>query len=260
MSTVNTAQEAPNAIQEQVAYADTCRLLALFLQIPNQELFSGLGSSRVRDDMEAIFFELGWERQEFQPILEVFNRIAADIQEGKDTLSELRSEYTRLFNHPKKPVVLLYEGAFLEGEAPSKVSPPHVSKNKAIAPKFQKELGKLEASSLLFVNRAALDAERCYRQAGLKRAADMNVPADCMYTEMAFMDFLHTQKAKALLEDDQTRITEIDAHLAEFTHLHLKKWAKVFFRKCQDESRHKLYQATGTLGGLLMDKVLMQQS
>jgi TorA maturation chaperone TorD len=160
------------------------------------------------------------------------------IVSGDFKYTHLRQEYTRLFNDPKNPAIGFYEGTFVNRK--------------------YEDLGKpAPDNSALFINQAALDADRQYKRAGVKRnIATANIPGDCMLTEMAFMQHLLQIKSQALLDGDTERKREVDGWLNEFKRLHLKVWMHDFFAKCVQISTQEYFHALGLLGQALADRTL----
>ncbi|MEM5816586.1 MAG: molecular chaperone TorD family protein, partial [Desulfitobacterium hafniense] len=142
-------------------------------------------------------------------------------------------DYKRLFTQPKQQAVGIYETMFL----------------------YQPEEGTSE-KPVLFVSAAALDAERCYRQAGLVRAKEVNEPADHMATEMEFMSYLWLQKAIALRENDQEGLNKRNEQIREFSEIHLRKWAIAFYDECFLSSKTDVYQTFGQIGSVFMGNML----
>ena len=220
------------SVVRSTAAADLCSLLALLLQFPTEKTVGGLADGTLRDDIAVIAEELGAKEGPVVEALSLLDRLRTDLAEGATSIVEARREYTRLFNHPDGPAVPLYEGVFIDTERVRE--------------------GKRSTGARLFVNPAALDAERCYRQAGLKRASDVNIPADCMSTELEFMAYLSMLEAQALVEQNATRVAEAAAWIGEFNRLHVEKWFSRFFERCAEESAHDLYRALGMLGRLVV--------
>jgi TorA maturation chaperone TorD len=126
-----------------------------------------------------LFCELGFDPQDIRSINKTLKDIKLNGVSRDDLFSELRREYTRLFNHPTKPAIYIYETLFL----------------------YKPEEGDNEKPPL-FISPAAMDAERCYKKAGLKMSREINEPGDHMATELEFMMFLYSQKAKAIRGND----------------------------------------------------------
>lgn len=233
MNTSNaTVCEMPSIVRE-AAIADGYRLLAMLLQFPTDEVVSGLSDGSIALDIEAIAEEAGMEVSTRTALVERFTRMTSDPVSSKELFDDIRRERTRLFDHPDHPVIRLYEGVFLDEE--------------------RKRAGRASTGARLFINPAALDAERCYRQAGIKRSSDINIPADCITTELEFLAHLHRARAEALADGDERRACEARGQLEEFGRIHMAKWFLRFFERCEQESRHALYNAVGTLGTALLD-------
>ncbi|AFM00389.1 MULTISPECIES: molecular chaperone [Desulfitobacterium] len=219
-------------MQTAIAASDLYQLLAMWLQLPTREIAAGLLNGSLAEDVLAIFDELGFPAHLQKGLKSVFSQIQEESKSQEELFSDLRKEYTRLFTHPKQPQIHIYESLFLfnpEGD---------------------------EARPSLFISPAALDAERCYKKAGVARAKEVNEPGDHMATEMEFMMFLYLQKAKALQEGDRTEVERRGKEIQEFYEIHLQKWAKEFFARCSTLSEHPFFKTVGEIGSIFMKEML----
>lgn len=221
------------AIQTWIAASDLCRLLAMFLRLPTEELAQGLLDGSIAGDVADILAELGFSAEVIQRISQKLKAVPKATPRCEDLRTELRREYTRLFTHPKQPAVAIYECLFL----------------------FKPEDAG-EERPLYFVSAAALDAERCYRKAGLSRAKAVNEPGDHMATELEFMMFLYWRKAQALQKNDPEGLAQTEALIQEFSDLHLQKWAAEFFKQCVNASPSGVYRVLGEIGNVFMIRML----
>ena len=235
-TTMKTTDLSAEVLVQTCAQGDFFGLLALMLDFHTlHEIYEGLVTGSLVDDATTIGAELGIKDPRFTIACAKLKTFMNE--EASNGYVVLRQEYTRLFDNPSAPALAFYEGAFVNrrSESRGKDAPDH---------------------DLLFINQAACDADRQYKRAGVKRAEDKNIPGDCMLTEMAFMQYLHEQKAQSLLEGSKERHDEVDMWLAEFTRLHLKTWMKDFFIACHDLSTHSYFQALGLFGQVLESMVL----
>jgi TorA maturation chaperone TorD len=222
-------REQENKLQSALAASDMFQLLALSVHLPQKELAGGLIDGSIAEDVMALFRELGFDPQETRQVEDMLEAIGKAGESHEILVSELRQEYTRLFSHPKKPAIPIYEALFrYDNEKQDDVRP------------------------LLFVSPAALDAERCYRKAGLKMSKEMNESGDHMGTELEFMMYLYLQKAKAIQENDEQELAKREAEIEEFNRLHLLRWAGDFFEQCKAASQDKFYHTIGEIGGLFL--------
>lgn len=219
-------------IQRAIASSDMYQLLSMFLHLPAGEIAEGLLDGSLGEDVLTIFQELGLSANDLENIKVKLMEIRHAKKTKEELLSEMRQEFTRLFTHPKKSEVDIYETMF----------------------RYNPETDEVKPS--LFISPAAMDAERCYKKAGLIMSKEVNEPADHMATEMEFMMFLYLQKAKALQDDDQEALSKREAEIKEFSELHLQRWAKAFFDRCLEASNSKVYKAFGEVGSMFMDKML----
>jgi TorA maturation chaperone TorD len=219
-------------IQRALAASDMYQLLSMFLHLPTEVIAEGLLAGSLEEDVLAIFQELGLSAGELENIKSRFSEIHQMNKSKEELLTEMRQEYTRLFTHPQKPEIAIYETLF----------------------RYNPETDEVRPS--LFISPAAMDAERCYKKAGLTMSKEINEPADHMATEMEFMLFLYLQKAKALQDDDQEALNRREGEIKEFSELHLQRWGKAFFDRCMEASNSKVYKTFGEIGSAFIGKML----
>lgn len=219
-------------IQRSIAASDMYRLLAIFLNLPTQEIVNGILDGSLAEDVVAIFEELGLIDSRTEAIKSQLDTLQEGISDKEEFFTAMRREYTRLFTHPKQPAIRIYETLFTF---------KHGTNNQEIP--------------ALFISPAAMDAERCYRQAGLVRSKKVNEPEDHMATEMEFMAYLYLQKAKGLNEANQEEVTKRDEQIKEFIELHLQKWGVDFFDSCISSSESGIYQTLGQIGSAFLRRM-----
>lgn len=218
-------------LRQSVATSDMYQLLSLFCRLPTEELVKGLSDGSLANDVLAILGELDVEAIQIKNIKDRLVSIENNVQDKNDLLSELRQEYTRLFSHPKRPVIDIYETMFL----------------------YRSHEDTQEKPSL-FISPAALDAERCYKNAGLKMQG--TEPGDHLSIEMEFMAYLHLEKAKALRDGNAECFARRQAEIQEFRELHLQRWAADFFETCTSLAQNDTYRLLGLVGSNSLKKML----
>ncbi|WP_139652929.1 TorD/DmsD family molecular chaperone [Raoultibacter phocaeensis] len=228
ISSTIASKPARLAVILHTALSDYLSLLALLVQFPTKELEGGLAEGTLHEDFLAVGREAGLSGSAFDTAVDRLRAASHEVRCDHEAMHAIRCEYTRLFNHPDHPAVKLFEGVFLDDE--------------------RMREGKPGTGARLFVNPAALDAERCYRKAGLKKSTAMNLPADSMSTELEFLAHLHAESARAIAEENDALLGETETLLEEFTRLHVEKWFLRFFERCAEESRCSLYDAVGMMG------------
>lgn len=221
-----------NAVMNEITRCDALEMLALLLQYPSSRLVSGLIEHSVQKDILSIGVELECDEK---ILLDCLDSLSGEFVGNESVfLHYLKQERTRLFDHPDKPCVPLYEDEFvavqLSGEGANRYRPPR------------------------FVNRSAVSAEEFYRRGGFKRTESQNIPADCMTTELMFLAALAQDKAKAILEENNDRATEITAIEHEFVGTHVDRWFIPFFEALESEA-HGFYSSLGVIGGLYLQKI-----
>lgn len=232
MANSQKSDKKEQEIQRSIAASDMYQLLFMSLHLPTEELVLGLLNGSFAEDVVTIFRELNFPAAEIEKIKAGLIALGGDENRKDELLTELGREYTRLFAHPKNPVIAIYETTFRYDPTDELASRP-----------------------ALFISPAALDAERCYKKAGLTMSGEMNEPADHLATEMEFMMYLYSQKAKALQQDNSAEVAEREAQIKEFAEDHLNKWAKAFYDRCIAESQSDVYRMMGEIGSLYIAKM-----
>lgn len=224
-------QAMPEGVIAHTALADWYALLAFLFQPPTAETIANMQQVSLADDFRAIVSELGAQSSETDSIAERLDALKENLAVDDNALSSVRREYTRLFSHPKLPLVWPYEGVFHDSELEAQ--------------------GKPTNQSRLFVNPSAADAERQYRAAGFDTAT-LRVPADSITTELEFAGLLHEKIAAALLEGDDATVEDLEAKLRKFADTHFGAWARRFFTRVSEECAHEYFELAGRMGLELM--------
>ncbi|MBR2834393.1 MAG: molecular chaperone TorD family protein [Coriobacteriales bacterium] len=217
----------------QTALADWCSLVAYLLQPPTAEVIDQLQQASMGDDLRAIAFELRMTDEATDKLAGDFDELHRELAStpAKEALGTIRREWTRVFVHPKAPIIWPYEGVFCDVE--------------------RVHAGQKSTESRLFINPAATDAERRYKTAGYVDA-DMEYPADFIVTELEFLAILHTQLAQALTTNDAQAAEQIKASFDSFWQEHIVNWMPRFFERCQEECHTTNYMLAGRLGEQLI--------
>lgn len=231
-ATIIQSEEKVLNLEALTALADAYALLAAMFQYPDKLIAENLAGGAMVEDAASIAEELGLPQEQLALIKGAQEQIAAQLSSAEEPLRALRIEYTNLFNHPEKPQIHIYEGLFIDDERVA--------------------AGKKSFGSLMFISQAALDAERCYKAAGLRRSSEINIPADCITTELEFLSFLHTEKARALMEEDAAAADSWQEKIDEFNRIHTRKWHHLFFKRCVERSEG-VYGALGSVACLIYD-------
>jgi TorA maturation chaperone TorD len=215
--------------------SDFYRFFSSLLQLPTNALISSLHDSSFEKGFRQMVDEMGFRSNKVE-VSEALYCLKSLGQKNETNLQVLRHAYTTLFTHPDKPLIFIYESQFLFWEA-------------------HPDAG-LDEAPRLFVNPAALDAERCYKKAGLSRSVDFNESADHMSIELEFMARLYAYRVELFEKGDTEELIRVDDLIAEFNSLHFKKWGIAFFQKCAQTSVHPFYQALGSIGAVFMEEML----
>ncbi len=220
VDTTNRAiDEHPDREELLIPQADLYQLLSLFLRLPDTELAAGLADGTLTLDAAQILTEIGSDEQELSELLNTVQGTEPEL-----LLSALRTEFTRLFGHPERPIIRIYESLFLY------------------------ELrGRVGEQPVLFINQAALDAEALYRRAGLARSRAYNESADHFGIQLDFMTFLLRQRIKLLAEQGTDDLPENAGLIEEFKARHLSKWLRPLGEQLLAAAEHPVYLAVGRL-------------
>lgn len=204
------------------ATSDFFQLLSLSLRLPTTELAEALLDGSYRQDGINILEELFCSQEDILQVGEALEPLKGTKVETTPLLIEMRREYTRLFDDPKQPALNIYETLFL-----------HDPEDKQ--------------GAMLFMSPSALDAERCYKEAGVSLVKQSAEPADHMATELEFMMYLYGKKGKALQEKNNEELEIIEKQIQQFEEMHLKKWFLEFFNSLQTQSKSAFYQGLARL-------------
>ena len=227
-----TISSYEQALEHHTALSDYYALVRLLLQIPASDVVESVKEGLLADDYRVIAREAGLDSASIAEVLDQLTQVQQELTKAEHSVSFVRREYTRLFTHPQKPQIPLYEGVFLDLEL--------------------ERAGKASTQARLFVNPAAVDAEKLYRAGGLVcNSKDERIPADCITTELAFLEHLHKHVAAAALTDDQSAMTQTFSLIIDFHEHHVSKWIPRFFERCEEESGIEYYRAVGRMGRAL---------
>lgn len=215
------------------AASDMCCLLAMLLNLPTRELADGILDGSLMEDVVAIFEELEIMDSRTETIKVCLGALQEGISDHALFFTAMRQEYTRLFTHPKHPVIAIYETLF----------------------RFKPET-KNQYKPVLFISPAALDARRCYQEAGFASSRKANESEDHMALEMEYISYLYLQKAKALSEGNQETAQKYDLQIKEFIEVHLQKWGGDFFASCIAASESEVYKVLGRIGSVFLSTII----
>ncbi|MCL1798221.1 MAG: molecular chaperone TorD family protein [Eggerthellaceae bacterium] len=220
--TQDSLGEGLGEVGRLASQADLAQILALFFRRPSTELAAGLAEGTVALDISQILAELALDDTGAHGLLGTMRGGGPEA-----LLKALRVEYTRLFAHPEHPVLRIYEALFLY------------------------ELrGRKGERPVLFVNPAALDAERLYRQAGLTQNSDFNESGDHFGVQLDFAAFLLRQRIELLSKGQEGQEGHLAGNAAlfdEFKARHLSKWLQPLGDMLVASAQHPAYQAVGHL-------------
>lgn len=234
MDGVGKERAAVAALQYDLNYcigmADYCDLLAILLQSPTPRLIEGLIDKTLIEDYRSIAGDCGVGDVQIEGICYGLESWCDALALEENPLSVVRREYTRLFSHPTRPAVPLYEGLFIR-----RVLDPSPS-----------------AEEVLFVNEEASDALALYRKGGVTAKGEVRIPPDCITTELEFLSYLEKEIAWMVSKGDEDGAGPLNDLLVEFVERHALKWFSPFFTCCVHEERGGLYGFVGEMGLVLV--------
>lgn len=256
---------ACDAIPRLCALSDGCSLISLMLDFKSlAQSCDAAVSGGLRHDMLAVAEELSQssaDADEDNAARRAASGLDGYLGADRDAVyTSVRREHTRLFDDPDRPAVPYYEGAFVNRM-------------------FASQGKEAPDVSSLFINQAAMDADRQYKRAGARKPADENVPGDSMFVEMAFLGMLLGARASELAgpsrEPDRRAggaggagsadggrprglpplaLTTSDM-IDEFLHLHVRPWARAFFSELGEKAREPYFAALAGFGLSLVDEL-----
>ena len=208
--------------KQSVAVSDFCQLTSLSLCLPSMELAKSLIDGSYKTDVITILGELDCKQEEIDGVILNLEACMKDKSEV-NLFKDLRQEYTRLFTAPKQPVLWIYETLFLLDQ-------------------------QAKERPMLFMSPAALEAERCYNEAGFSITKECNEPADHLATELEFLMVLYAQKGHCIVEKNYEDLKDIREQIQQFEDKHAKKWWLDFFIELEKNAQHSFFQGVGQIG------------
>lgn len=201
------------------ARADAYRLASTFMSLPTPELAQAVADGSVAASIQEIMGILGIDETRTEEIVRGF-AVPAE-QDPSELHRDMRRDYTRLFTNPEHPLVRIYESVF-------------------------RDAGNSDTSNLVFISPTALDAERCYRENGLRMDPARSDSADHMGAELDFVGHLYDLLANEA-DDGST-----SAALDEFMRKHLLAWGISFFEQVERLALTGVYRSIGAFGATLL--------
>jgi TorA maturation chaperone TorD len=203
-------KQQENEMNLAFASSDFYQMLSLSLQFPSKELAIALLEGTYWEDGLSILEDLSCSKQDIHQAAEDIRQLEAVPEE--ELYKQLRQEYTRLFNDPKNPRLAIYESLFL-----------YKPKEKGEKP-------------MLFLSPEAIEAEKSYKEAGVKVDKKFGEPADHMATELEFLMVLYANKGMAIKEQNKEKLENINKKIINFYQNHLGKWGYEFFERLEAET------------------------
>ena len=220
-----------NEIKLAFATSDFYQLLSVSMQFPSEKFAEAVRQGSYWEDAIAILEDISCNDEDIHLVDTNIKSLRAS-KETPELMTELRCEYTRLFNDPKRPQLAIYESVFSYSPEGNKQKP------------------------MLFMSPEAMDAEKCYSHAGIKVEKKFGEPADHMAAELEFMMFLYANKGKALRENNLTNLEITNHHIRKFKESHLEKWGYKFFDCLEEATTLDHYALIARLAKVGLKRVL----
>lgn len=199
---------------EAFARSDFYQFLVRSIQFPTIELAEAMIDGRFMLDGISILKELTKDEKDFSSIFDTLSLFVKDKQNSRLLFTEMRQEYTRLFNHPTSALLPIYETTFLT-----------------------RDLG----AEVLFISPTALDVEQAYQEAGVRLMDESKEPADHLGIQLEFMMYLYLKKGQLIHKQEEESLLEVIRQIDEFEEKHIRKWVYDFFEKLEKLSPNSPY-------------------
>jgi TorA maturation chaperone TorD len=216
-------------LEQAVSCGDLCQLLSVAFRPPTEELAQSLADGSYLLDGIDILRELALEETSILSIKEDFASLALNQLKTDQCYQSMKQEYTRLFLHPGQPAVPIYETLFRKDE-----------------------MEESDLGCTLFTSPLALDAEYCYKQAGVVLTEELREPADHFATELEFMVYLFCEEIKHLQHQDVGALEAVRNRQIEFWGNHLSKWSVDFCQAVAEQALQPAYSWIGKFGALAL--------
>jgi TorA maturation chaperone TorD len=233
METNKNIEQLEQEMNDSFTISDFFQLLSVSLQYPTKTLALAMAEGSYREDAISILKELSCQPQDISPVADMLNTIEEDPNR---LFVQMRQEYTRLFNDPKKPMLNIYESLFLYKPQEKREKP------------------------MLFVNPAALDAEHRYKEADVSPRDQNKEPADHIATELEFMMYLYAKKGHALQHQNDEELEKVSAQIRRFEEFHMKNWINDFFCCLENETGIAPYQTVAKFAKAGLERVLVEKA
>ncbi len=217
-------------VMNALAISDFFQLLSISLRFPDHDLAKAILDGSYGQDAINILKELYCSQDEIAKVEELLKSFLPQ-EDVPPFLTQMKREYTRLFDNPRKPVINIYETLFLQDR-----------ENKE--------------ATILFTSPIALDVERCYKEAGLSLADQSAEPADHIAAELEFMMYLYARKGQALQEKKDQELVRLEKQIKQFQEHHLNKWCDKFLAKLETETEFVVYELIAQVGIIGLGKIL----
>lgn len=211
------AQAIRHDADDALACADAARLLHTFLVLPTPELAAAINDGSLMGSMRELAAHLplsAADKEACMRLCEAYSPRLNDI-----STDELRKDFTRLFTHPKKPLVKPFESAF----------------NLAV------QAGE---SPLIAVNKTARELDELYARCGFCTSRKITLAGDHIAVELSFFAAL-IEKATAANDQGQERLLD---ELQAFAEHHMLAWWGAFFDQVAQHANTSSYVFIGKFG------------
>lgn len=205
---------------DALACADAARLLRMFVALPTPELTAALNDGSLMESARELAAHLPLSAADKGAC----TRLCEAYSPNPDGISidELRKDYTRLFAHPKKPLVKPFESAF-------------------------NAMAQAEKLPLIAVNRTAQELDRMYARCGFCTNRGATLAGDHIAVELSFFAAIIEKAATANGQEQERLLDELQA----FAKNHMLAWWGAFFDQVGQHASTSSYAFIGKFGALV---------
>lgn len=205
---------------DALACADAARLLHMFVVLPTPELAATINDGSLTESMQELAAHLPLSIIDKEACVRLCEAHGPHLN-GIST-DELRKDFTRLFTHPKKPLVRSFESAF-------------------------DPMTQTGESPLIAVNKTARKLDELYARCGFCTSRKATLAGDHIAVELSFFAALIEKTVTANGQEQERLLDELQA----FVENHMLAWWGAFFGQVAQHANTPSYAFIGKLGALV---------
>lgn len=214
------AQAIRHDADDALACADAACLLHAFVILPTPELTATISDGSLMESMRELAAHLPLSTVDKEACMHLCEAYSPHL-DGIST-DELRKDFTRLFTHPKNPLVKPFESAF----------DPAVQAGE---------------SPLIAVNKTARKLDELYARCGFCTSRKATLAGDHIAVELSFFAALIKKAAAANGQEQEHLLDELQA----FAEHHVFAWWGAFFDQVAQHANTSSYAFIGKFGALV---------